>query len=77
MGEIVNFDSSLRQGRPRLGKPSEGATILFFIGVRYERWDEAETAKKIAEPQRAPRTQRTKNPTIVTPGRSPRRKGRS
>jgi len=42
MGEVLSFHGSSRAARHGGSAPAAGgAQILFFLGVRYERWSEA------------------------------------
>ena len=65
MGDILHFHS-LRRSERSARPPSEGATILFFLGVRYERWLEPEAAP--AGPKKAQRPRAAK-PTKPLGGR--------
>ncbi len=41
MGDVLSFDLSLHEFRKRAtGRTATGAEILFFTGVRYERYDD-------------------------------------
>ena len=48
MATVIEFPSSLRLSQKRASKPlnsDASAEIVFFPGVRYERWDENKAAK--------------------------------
>lgn len=65
MGEILNFAEDVRHTRRRAhAPPAEGATILFFIGIRYEKWPvesgqkrpKRPSAKQVPRPRKGKRS---------------------
>ena len=67
MGDIIEFrgtkSKSLRSDEPL---PVEGAQILFFLGVRYERYEAPEAIK-------SPRKRSSRNSTTPARRKPPRR----
>jgi hypothetical protein len=58
MGDVLSFDLSLHEFRKRAtGRTATGAEILFFTGVRYERYEETPLT---AEPRKRPSRARPK-----------------
>jgi hypothetical protein len=54
MGDILYFERPRKDVANRPPPPG-GAEILFFVGVRYERWEEPQP---LAAPPKAPRRRR-------------------
>lgn len=47
MGEVIAFRQMARRTRKMMEPPTSGAQILFFLGVRYMRMDDA-TADRLS-----------------------------
>ena len=68
MGEIVEYRRVLRNKSACTEPvPEQGATILFFLGVRYERHEE------VVKPPAQKRRSRTTRPFPPTRPKSPKR----
>jgi hypothetical protein len=48
MGEVVSFRRAVAGSRRAEPPGPEGAQILFFLGVRYERYEEAHAGRRPA-----------------------------
>ena len=51
MGKLVHFERGKRDSRSARTQRTEGAQILIFTGVRYERQDPAAPTKPTATPR--------------------------
>lgn len=74
MGELVDYHKLPRRARKIVTVPPTGARILFFTGVRYQRWAQDDGAAHMSDlPDALPTDPK---PTTTAPGGSGRSRRR-